>query len=193
MTILKYEKREGDSSYFYLLALPLILVITPIVFYFCLIMKKFEDSKSTFQKLVFPVFVLSALIPLIVIPTLTVVTYDAWFVKYEAHQRYSESKFKRYFVMENPGVYYSTYEEVPREKAVEYYRNGYKFMSIKDSREWFERRNAWNSSFANPLYLLGWAIVLNIPLFFILLIERWVGWILKKEVKEVEKSFDEAA
>lgn len=192
MNFWKYKSSEGDSSYFAILSLPFIPIFFPIVCYFALVMEKFSKSKTTISKLFFPVFVLAALLPCIGIPVSTVVTYDAWLVKFVAHERYIEKLKRDAYVVKQPSLYGEEIE-ISRAALPFYERIGYSVLNMKDSQEWYERKNAWDENFANPLYLIGMALGLNIPLLIVFLLEAWIGWVTKKESNVKVEEYDNAA
>lgn len=192
MGLLKYEHKAGDENYFYIIALPLVPIILPLIYYFGLIIEKFNHSKTTIRKLFYPLFVIAALLPGITIPILTVVTYDSWIVSFISRERYIDKLSRKYYVVESPELY-SYPVEVTRETISNYLFKGYKILGQEESQDWYERQEAWASYFFNPLYLIGWAIGLNIPLLLVYLLENWVVWIAKKETPEKIEEYDNAA
>lgn len=192
MSLLKYEHKSGDENYFYILALPLVPIVLPLIFYFGLIIEKFNQSKTTIRKLFYPLFVLAALLPGIVIPILTVVTYDSWIVKFIASDRYIEKLSRTYYVAEGKGSWPAT-EEISKNNVQLYQSYGWRILSSQESKDWYENKNAWNSEFANPLYIIGWSLGLNIPLLMVFLLEAWIAWIAKKETVEKIEHYDNAA
>ena len=152
---------------------------------------------TPWRKIFLSIYVILAIPPTIGIPLSSVCAYQAWAVELMAWSKFDDgySRFSHNgkVLIKKSNIYFTNIEEIKESELNYHVHKGATLPTDEELKDWYTGKHSWAKDMGNLWTLVALNLALILPLVILILANRWVDWVTRKEEKTEEPSKDDMA